>query len=99
MVNLPLEGFFTEEVSLAQRPDILVLWTIWLFYRNAYLSSAYDEKCVSPCSLSDYVVSIVVECLQKKIPYIIYSQNILDFFNNNRIIKFLSLPLLKRLKF
>lgn len=65
MKQLPLKRFLAEEIAFAQRPDVLFFRSIGLLYRHANLPFAYYEKRVSSCSLSDYVIPIVVKGLQK----------------------------------
>jgi len=61
----PLQSFLAEEIAFTQGPDVLFLGRVGLLYRHAYLSPTDDEKRVTPRSLPDYVVPIVVKSLRE----------------------------------
>lgn len=65
--GLPLQSLFSKEVSLAQRPNKVLLELILRPDRDADLPLRDDEECVAASTLADDVVAFLIVALLQHI--------------------------------
>ena len=96
--DLPLECFFTEEVTLAQCTNVFLFRCVRLFYRYADLTPADYKERIASSTLAYYVITVVVESLSIenkslnrwfRVFYILSNKAFFFFFNihNARLVR------------
>lgn len=64
---LPLQSFLAKEVSLIQGANVFLLGWVGLLHGNFDFALAYDEERITSGTLSNDVVTFLVERLGEKI--------------------------------